>query len=41
MTAELHRLYGHLLCGIYVQVTAPGRVKTGDAAELARILLPL
>lgn len=35
MTAELHRLYGHLLCGIYVQVVAPGRVAAADAAELS------
>jgi hypothetical protein len=35
MTAELHRLYGHLLCGIYLQVTEPGRVVEGDEAELA------
>jgi uncharacterized protein len=34
MTAELHRLYGHLLCGIYVQVIEPGHVAAGDAAEL-------
>jgi uncharacterized protein YcbX len=34
MTAELHRLYGHLLCGIYVQVIAPGRVAEGDVAEV-------
>jgi uncharacterized protein YcbX len=30
--AELHRLYGHLHCGIYVQVTKGGEVKAGDAA---------
>ncbi len=29
--AELFRLYGHLLCGIYVQVTKDGVVKEGDA----------
>ncbi|HZZ34409.1 MAG TPA: MOSC N-terminal beta barrel domain-containing protein [Caulobacteraceae bacterium] len=33
--AELHRLYGHLHCGIYVQVTGAGGVKTGDAAVVA------
>ena len=31
---ELHRLYGHLHCGVYVQVTAAGAVKTGDLAVL-------
>jgi uncharacterized protein len=34
VTAELHRLYGHLLCGIYVQVIEPGRIAPGDAVEL-------
>lgn len=33
--AELHRLYGHVLCGIYVQVVADGAVKTGDAAAVS------
>ncbi len=28
--AELFRLYGHTLCGIYVQVTKGGMVKEGD-----------
>ena len=35
VTAELYRLYGHLLCGIYVQVTRAGGVATGDAIDLA------
>ena len=30
--AELHRLYGHVLCGIYVQVDAGGTVRMGDKA---------
>ena len=30
--AELHRLYGHLLCGIYVHVTEGGVVRPGDPA---------
>lgn len=34
-TARLHEFYGHLLCGIYVQVTQGGRVAEGDTAELA------
>ena len=29
--AELFRLYGHLHCGIYVQVTRGGMVREGDA----------
>ena len=28
--ADLHRLYGHVLCGIYVQVDAGGTVRVGD-----------
>jgi uncharacterized protein YcbX len=32
VTAELHRLYGHLFCGIYVHVTSGGVVREGDAA---------
>jgi uncharacterized protein YcbX len=32
--AELHRLYGHLNCGIYVHITQGGAVKVGDAAAL-------
>ena len=31
VTAKLHEFYGHVLCGIYVQVTADGRVGEGDA----------
>ena len=34
MTTELHRLYGHVLCGIYVQVSAGGVIAPGDAASL-------
>ena len=32
--AELHRLYGHMHCGIYVQVTKAGAVREGDEATL-------
>ena len=32
--AELFRLFGHLNCGVYVQVTQGGVVREGDAAEL-------
>ena len=32
--AELHRLYGHVLMGIYVQVVEGGEVRRGDAAQL-------
>jgi uncharacterized protein YcbX len=35
VATELHRLYGHLLCGIYIQVTAPGEIRLGDALNLA------
>jgi hypothetical protein len=31
--AELFRLYGHPLCGIYVQVTKAGMVRVGDAVS--------
>jgi MOSC domain-containing protein len=31
--AELHRLYGHMLCGIYVHVTRGGTIREGDAAH--------
>jgi hypothetical protein len=34
VTARLHEFYGHLFCGIYVQVTAGGEVAAGDAAAL-------
>jgi uncharacterized protein YcbX len=34
ITAALHRFYGHLLCGVYVRVEAPGMVAAGDVAEL-------
>ncbi|MFI4975044.1 MAG: MOSC domain-containing protein [Caulobacterales bacterium] len=32
--AELHRLYGHTLCGVYVQVTAGGTVRAGDEVRV-------
>jgi hypothetical protein len=32
--AELHRLYGHLLCGIYVHVETDGVVRAGDVARV-------
>ena len=35
VTAALHRLYGHLLCGIYVQVTQGGTIAQGDVAEVS------
>ena len=31
---SLFNLYGHTLCGVYVQITAPGRVAEGDVLEL-------
>jgi hypothetical protein len=34
VTARLHAFYGHLLCGIYVQVVEDGEVAEGDAAAL-------
>ena len=34
VTARLHEFYGHLLTGIYVHVTQPGRVAEGDEATL-------
>jgi uncharacterized protein YcbX len=37
VTAELHRLYGHLLCGIYVQVTTPGEIRIGDRLSVAKL----
>ena len=30
ITSDLHRLYGHLLCGLYAHVTAAGSVSVGD-----------
>jgi uncharacterized protein YcbX len=33
--AALHRLYGHVLCGIYVHIEAAGAVAQGDPAVLA------
>ena len=35
VTARLHEFYGHLLTGIYVQVTDGGEIKAGDEAVLA------
>lgn len=32
--AALHRLYGHLLCGIYVQIEDPGEVAVGDVVKI-------
>jgi len=34
VTAELHRFYGHLRCGVYVQVTAGGMIGVGDGADV-------
>ena len=34
ITAELHRRFGHMLCGIYVQVFEGGTVRAGDAATV-------
>ncbi|MHB8530691.1 MAG: MOSC domain-containing protein [Caulobacteraceae bacterium] len=34
VVGELHRHFGHLLCGIYVQVTKDGTIAQGDAAEV-------
>ncbi len=31
--AEMHRLYGHMLCGIYVHVKTAGVVREGDTAH--------
>src|SRR3990167_1490113 len=31
---SLFNLYGHTLCGVYVQITASGRVAEGDVLEL-------
>ena len=35
VTGELHRLYGHVLCGVYVQVTEGGTIAVGDVAEIS------
>jgi uncharacterized protein YcbX len=35
MVPALRDLYGHLYCGVYLNVTAGGRVEIGDAAELS------
>jgi uncharacterized protein YcbX len=35
ITGALHRLYGHLWCGIYVQVIAGGTLAPGDVARIA------
>ncbi len=35
VTGDLFRLYGHLLCGVYVHVEEGGAVGEGDAARLA------
>ncbi len=32
VTGDLFRLYGHLLCGIYVHITQDGKVAAGDLA---------
>lgn len=34
ITGALHKHFGHLLCGVYVNVVAPGLVKQGDVAAL-------
>jgi len=34
VTTRLHQFYGHLLSGIYVQVTDGGRVAEGDETDL-------
>jgi hypothetical protein len=33
VTGELHRLYGHMLCGIYVHIIESGTVSVGDSAS--------
>ena len=35
VTGALHEFYGHMLCGIYVQVTEDGEVARGSPAQLA------
>ena len=37
VTGALHRLYGHMWCGIYARVTAGGVVAQGDMARIARL----
>jgi uncharacterized protein YcbX len=37
VTGALHDFYGHMLCGIYVQVIADGDVARGDAVEVAAL----
>jgi len=34
LTAALFEQYGHMLCGLYVQVTEGGRVAVGDTVEI-------
>ena len=34
VAGELFRLYGHTLCGVYVQVTEAGTVKQGDTVSV-------
>ena len=34
IAAELHRLYGHMNCGVYVHVKTAGTVREGDAVSL-------
>ncbi|MEO8927519.1 MAG: MOSC domain-containing protein [Caulobacteraceae bacterium] len=34
VTGALHRFYGHMLCGIYVQVTEAGTVARGNGAHI-------
>lgn len=36
MVATLRREYGHALCGLYIHVERPGRLKLGDLASLSR-----
>jgi uncharacterized protein len=37
VTAALHGFYGHMLCGIYVQVITGGAVARGDAVHLVAL----
>ncbi len=34
LPADLHRLYGHLFCGVYLQVTHGGDIVEGDAISV-------